>query len=365
MAGTAGKYHINAKGEPEVCTATVRSCPYGATGHYDTPGEAKVAMEKIWKEKVLGKDNASTLSKKTNTGGKQSAKKYLASRDEMIKEFLNRSNLHWRDKLIATVKSINATVSKTDPKQKQYLSIIDEYQMEAANLLGNKSDMSRANPDAPWRPREESPETRKERAIIDQQLGYQRGNGELNYTSVPSESFYNSVIGGSDSVDAIYSARTGLTEPVFDDEIGIDSKIGIAPVQSLNYRVNERNNDYDVIFTVTDDDLIRAGVNKNSISIDNPDLRFSVDVSDPVLYKNARYMQAYVGHMNREVAKTDSSKGKDDNGEEKVVYLDSKPTLWSVTRMRVPGVAKPSWVFRFHGKAAINPDDDQDFYLYS
>ena len=64
MAGTAGKYHINAKGDIEKCTATVRSCPYGATGHYDTPGEAKAAMEESF-AKAAGNQSTS-LSKKNN-----------------------------------------------------------------------------------------------------------------------------------------------------------------------------------------------------------------------------------------------------------------------------------------------------------
>lgn len=64
MAGTAGKYHINAKGEPEVCTATVRPCPYGGTGHYDTPGEAKAAMEESF-ARAAGNQSTS-LSKKNN-----------------------------------------------------------------------------------------------------------------------------------------------------------------------------------------------------------------------------------------------------------------------------------------------------------
>ena len=62
MAGTAGKYHINAKGEPEKCTATVRPCPYGGTGHYDTPCEAKTAMEESF-ARAVGNQSTS-LSKK-------------------------------------------------------------------------------------------------------------------------------------------------------------------------------------------------------------------------------------------------------------------------------------------------------------
>lgn len=66
MTGTAGMYHINAKGEIRECHATVRPCRYSANGHYHSLEGAKTAMEKASAQRT-GKQST-PLSKKKNKG---------------------------------------------------------------------------------------------------------------------------------------------------------------------------------------------------------------------------------------------------------------------------------------------------------
>lgn len=66
MAGTAGMYHINSKGEIRKCHATVRPCRYSANGHYYSLEGAKTAMEKASARRT-GKQST-PLSKRKNKG---------------------------------------------------------------------------------------------------------------------------------------------------------------------------------------------------------------------------------------------------------------------------------------------------------
>lgn len=66
MTGTAGMYHINAKGEIRKCHATIRPCRYSANGHYHSLEGAKTAMEKASAQRT-GKQST-PLSKKKNKG---------------------------------------------------------------------------------------------------------------------------------------------------------------------------------------------------------------------------------------------------------------------------------------------------------
>lgn len=64
---TAGKFHINANGEPEKCRATKGRCPFSSTGHYTTKEEATKAIENIYKTKHKTTKTQYKLSKKSST----------------------------------------------------------------------------------------------------------------------------------------------------------------------------------------------------------------------------------------------------------------------------------------------------------
>ena len=68
MTGTAGMYHINAKGEIRKCHATVRPCRYSANGHYHSLEGAKTAMEEASSRRT-GKQST-PLSKKNKVAAK-------------------------------------------------------------------------------------------------------------------------------------------------------------------------------------------------------------------------------------------------------------------------------------------------------
>lgn len=337
MAGTAGKYHINAKGEAEKCTATKKPCPYGATGHYDTPGEAKTAMEKIWKEKVLGETGSGSpkLSKKLDKKNQDESKRkpqnknerrrlaneYIAARNAAMEKIDSRYG-NDNGKLKA---ALNAAIDRHALGPRELLAEVNENQLKAANQLGNESDRRFNDPYSP-----ELKERAQDRNRINQ---------------VFSEEGVVEPVDGVQMAD-IYNRWIGSSSD--------DSEIGIAPVQTMNWTVEET--DYYVDVTVTDDDLIRAGVNKNSLGTSN------VDLSDPVLYKNVRHMQSAIQGQNSDGYGEDLSYY--DGHKDVSVVMDWTPKLSSITRMSIPGVDKPAWRVSFHGKTEIDDweDDEDDDY---
>jgi hypothetical protein len=56
------KFHINTKGEPGSCSATINSCPYGGPNeHYDSKETARSAYEKTMAEVTFSKANRAIM----------------------------------------------------------------------------------------------------------------------------------------------------------------------------------------------------------------------------------------------------------------------------------------------------------------
>lgn len=93
MTGTAGMYHINAKGEIRKCHATVRPCRYNANGHYHSLEGAKTAMEKSSARKTVKQPTAlSKKNKGTVTAYHNDAKKKDANMIALEKRALSLSS---------------------------------------------------------------------------------------------------------------------------------------------------------------------------------------------------------------------------------------------------------------------------------
>lgn len=93
MTGTAGMYHINAKGEIRKCHATVRPCRYSANGHYHSLEGAKTAMEKSSARKTVKQPTAlSKKNKGTVTAYHDDAKKKDANMIALEKRALSLSS---------------------------------------------------------------------------------------------------------------------------------------------------------------------------------------------------------------------------------------------------------------------------------
>ena len=350
MAGTAGKYHINAKGEPEKCTATVRPCPYGGTGHYDTPGEAKTAMEKMWKEKVLEKSGgqATTLTKKNNALGKkeptdgheptedkkQLAKDAIAERDEAL-DLIEKVDSRYGNDNGKLTASLNASFNRNSSGPRDLLVKLNNAQLKAADLIGNESEKNYKRPsELLYKTSDKDEYDRLEKQIADRE--------SLNETFSSKDSIVDEP-NGIEMAD-IYNRGIG-------DDYDDYSKIGIAPVQTMNWNVGEDN--YDVYVTVTDNDLKKAGVDAASLGED------SVDLRDPVLYKNAWNIQRYITGQNSDGYGEDLSYY--DGQRDHEVVMDWTPKLTSISRTAHRNDFEghePGWVIRFHGNTEIDPGYD-------
>ena len=87
---TAGKWHVNGDGVPDVCRAKKGNCPFGSTGlgHFDTKQEAEAAYAG-YAAAMAKMNGTSSLSKKTTTGD--------AAGDTV--EAMPRTIGEWQDKL--------------------------------------------------------------------------------------------------------------------------------------------------------------------------------------------------------------------------------------------------------------------------